>query len=197
MTIHSKFWKDRDVVGRRVTLGGSLRLVRDTNRQRCYNWEFKELRPIQKKLSYDEARGYARLCVKIAIRQMRAIGLIKSDAVADEVRASFKAAFTKENQRKCNANAVGAYFAAWGWTDVIVAHEVAHWADQWAHKLSAKPFQRVSYEGHGPKWRGWFVFILSNAGLRAMPGLIDPVKTTQRMMTDSLTAARLAYEIPN
>lgn len=183
-------------MARRLSLGGSLYSVRDSNRQRCYKWEFKELRPIQKTLSYDEARGYARLCVKIAIRQMRAGGLIQSDDAAAVVRASFKAAFTKESLQKCNANASGAYFARWGWTDVIVAHEVAHWADQWAHKLSAKPFQRVSYEGHGPKWRGWFVFILSHAGLRAMPGLIDPVQAAQRMMTESLTAARLTFEFP-
>ncbi|AMD58902.1 hypothetical protein AWN88_11275 [Agrobacterium tumefaciens] len=196
MTIHAKFWKERYQPGI-VSLGSMLRSVRDSNRQRCYKWEWKDLRPIQKKLGYDEARGYARLCAKIAIRRMRETGLMKSDEVADEVRASFKAAFTKERLKRCDGSAHGVYFAEWGWTDVIIAHEVAHWADQWAHRLSGNlAFGRVDYEAHGPLWRGWFVHILAHAGLRSMVGLLDPINATRRMMTESLDGARMSYVLP-
>lgn len=196
MTIHSEFWKTRQKPGV-VSLGSPLQSTRDSNRQRCYNWEFKELRPIQKKFDYDAARGYARLCCKIAIRRMRETGLIASDLVADEVRDSFKAAFTKENIRRCDGSAAGVYFAEWGWTDVIIAHEVAHWADQWAHRLSGNtPFGRVSYEPHGPKWRGWFIHILSHAGMKALPGLLNPVEATKSMMMRTMGEARLSVILP-
>lgn len=94
-------------------------------------------------------------------------GLIKDDATRAKVRGSFVAAFTKETIGHCNANATGAYFAKWGWTDAIIAHEVAHWADQWAHKLSVAGWHMsASYEPHGPKWRGWFTYLLCKASDR-------------------------------
>jgi hypothetical protein len=191
MTIHSEFWLSRRTALAPLShLGGYLGTLRDSNRQRCYNWENKHLRPGSKSMDQQEAKGYARLCVKAAIRHMRGSGLIKSDEDAEKVRSSFRAAFTKETLSHCNANAAGAYFAKWGWTDVIIAHEVAHWADQWAHRLSANPGVRVPYEPHGPKWRGWFVFILASAGMRNRP----EVGTTE--LAASLSVERLAVHIP-
>lgn len=187
MTIHADFWRDRNRV--RVNLGGRLSTRRDSLRQRCYNWENKHLRPVSKTFDRQAAKGYARLCVKIAIRHMRELGLITSDEVADMVRGSFQMAFTKERIGHCNANNTGAYFAAWGWTDVIIAHEIAHWADQWAHKLTtANPFALVPYEPHGPKWRGWFAYLLANAGLKAMPDLLDPYAFILRTLREERLA---------
>jgi len=194
MTIHADFWRERkrDRQASFARLGKS----RDSNRQRCYNWENKCLRPFQKAMTRQEAKGYARLCVKAAIRTMRETGLIKSDAVADMVRASFTAAFTTETIGHCNANAQGAYFAKWGWTDVIIAHEVAHWADQWAHKLRGGVFPAVvTYEPHGPRWRGWFLHLLKDVGMRdrsKLAGLLD----AEGMPARSMAEAGLRFILP-
>jgi hypothetical protein len=190
MTIHSEFWNERKAVRTRQV---ALRSLRDSNRQRCYDWENKFLRPHMTVFDRNTAKGYARLCVKIAIRQMRVMFPQMTEADADTVRASFKAAFTKETIGHCNANAAGAYFAKWGWTDVIIAHEVAHWADQWAHKLRGNPGFSVPFEGHGPRWRGWFVFLLSRAGMRRFASEPEAIVTLCR---DTLNASRLAFQLP-
>lgn len=190
MTIHSEFWKERRSV--RTNRVG-LRSQRDSNRQRCYDWENKFLRPLQSELSRQVAKGYARLCVKIAIRQFRVMYPQMTDLDAETIRASFKAAFTKETIGHCNANAAGAYFAKWGWTDVIIAHEVAHWADQWAHKLAGNPGFSVPFEGHGPKWRGWFCFLLSNAGMRR----VGDRSQVMALCLNTLEQARLKVILPN
>lgn len=193
MTIHSTFWEERNREFRRFAgFGANLRSARDSNRQRCYNWEFKHLRPTQGVFAdRAAAKGYARLCVKIAIRHMKSLGLIKSDIVEEAIRASFKAAFTTESLAKCNANASGAYFAKWGWTDVIIAHEVAHWADQWAHKLRGNPGFGVEYEPHGPRWRGWFVHILAHA-VRGQAGADAAIE----WLIGTLKAERLKIILP-
>ncbi|AIK68471.1 hypothetical protein Lo5R7ANS_01 [Mesorhizobium phage vB_MloP_Lo5R7ANS] len=168
MTIHATFWHERQrVAWRTAGIGGGLATCRDSNRQRSYDCENKHLRPLSGKFDNRQAaKGFARLCANIAIRRMVETGLIKSDTMRDAVRSSFTAAFTKEAIGHCNANATGAYFASWGWTDAIIAHEVAHWADQWAHKLGCPPTVRASYEPHGAKWRGWFTYILCKASDR-------------------------------
>lgn len=188
MTIHSDFWKERHRV---YTNRVYLRSVRDSNRQRCYNWEFEHLRPLQSKFEDRQAaKGFARLCMKVALRQLLALYPEANEAL---IRASFKAALTKENQRKCNANAAGAYFAAWGWTDVIIAHEVAHWADQWAHKLRGNPGFSVDYEGHGPRWRGWFAFILGKVGMRRHSEFPSDARA---LAVTTLNKARLPFSMP-
>lgn len=191
MTIHSDFWNDRHRV--RTGFGGNLNHKRDSKRQRCYDWENKHLRPQQSAFETRQAaKGYARLCAKVAIRHMQEIGLIQTEAVAEGVRKSFMAAFTKERLRHCNANATGAYFAAWGWTDVIIAHEVAHWADQWAHKLSVHPFKRADYIPHGPNWLGWFGYILANAGMRR----VGDRQTVLAHFLNTLEGERLKASLP-
>jgi hypothetical protein len=190
MSIHAKFWQSRQ--GTRTNRVG-LRTLRDSNRQRCYDWENKHLRPHMTTFKRDAAKGYARLCVKIAIRQMRVMFPQMTEADAEAVRASFKAAFTKERIGRCDASEIGAYFAGWGWTDAIIAHEVAHWADRWAHRLSGNPGFQVDFEGHGPKWRGWFAFLLSQAGMRRYS--LEP-EAILKLCTDTLTVERLAYKLP-
>ncbi len=188
MTIHSEFWaaRRRTYTGRVI-----LRSARDSHRQRCYDWENASLRPIQTAFADRQAaKGYARLCMKVALRLLLSLHPDKANEAL--MRASFKAAFTKERLSKCNANASGAYFAAWGWTDAIIAHEVAHWADQWDHKLSGGSGFSVAYEGHGPKWRGWFVYILSNAGMRST----GQGEAVSKLMLETLSAARLAVTLP-
>lgn len=184
MTIHSKFWSERKL--ERVAIHsrfGSVWPQRDSNRQRSYNCEFKHLRPISGVFKdRGAAKGYARLCAKIAIRRMVETGLIKDDATRDRVRASFTAAFTKETIGRCDANNSGAYFAKWGWTDCIIAHEVAHWADHWAHLLSKpQPFIKAYWEGHGPRWRGWFTYILAAASDRYTLDGIKQAWATERL----------------
>jgi hypothetical protein len=165
MTIHAEFWKDRRATVRHASIQWT---VRDSNRQRSYNCEYKHLRPIAGKFDDRQAaKGFARLCAKIAIRRMIETAVIADyDKVTqDAVRASFKAALTKENLAVCDGCSAGVYFAAWGWTDCVIAHEVAHWADQWAHKLGGRE-TLSNYEPHGPKWRGWFTYILTAASDR-------------------------------
>lgn len=113
MTIHADFWRER----RAVKTGGAwLKSKRDSNRQRCYDWENKHLRPVSRKFDDRQAaKGFARLLVKVAIRHMRAVFPAMTDHDAETVRASFKVAFTKETIGHCNANATGASFAPVAW----------------------------------------------------------------------------------
>lgn len=195
MGIHASFWKERNSQYRVLAgVGAHITHARDANRKRCYAWENKHLRPLQTRLEKQAAKGYARLCVKIAIRKMREMGIITTDHAAENVRASFKSAFTQENIRRCDASEVGSYFAKWGWTDVIIAHEIAHWADRWAHKLAAPLDQRyVAHEGHGPRWRGWFVYILAHAGLKTSRNTPEGLITA---FSSTLAQERLAVRLP-
>jgi len=149
MTIHNDFWRSRPWFLR-------SKRVRDANRRRCYQWEHETLRPYQRKYDTRQAaKGFARLCSKVAVKRL----VDRHEGANPElIRETFKAAFTMENLRRCDAAEGGCYFASWGWSDVIIAHEVAHWADRWDHHLS----RQATFEGHGPKWRGWFAFILSD-----------------------------------
>ncbi|KAA3452741.1 hypothetical protein C7I87_00750 [Mesorhizobium sp. SARCC-RB16n] len=164
-TIHTAFWNDRRAAVRHASIQWT---VRDGNRQRCYNSEAARLHPRAGKFDDRQAaKGFARLCAKIAIRHMIATGVIADyDKVTQEVvRASFKVAMTKESRAVCDGCSAGVYFAKWGWTDTIITHEVAHWADQWAHKLGGKA-TLSAYEPHGPKWRGWYTYLLAAASDR-------------------------------
>lgn len=165
MTIHTTFWKDRHGAVRNASIKWT---VRDSSRQRSYNCEYKHLRPLAGRFNDRQAaKGFARLCAKIAIKRMIETGVIADyDMVTQEaVRASFKAALTKEDRANCDGCSAGVYFAKWGWTDCVIAHEVAHWADQWAHKLGGRK-TLDNYEPHGAKWRGWFTYILCKASDR-------------------------------
>ena len=144
--------------------GVKLRAVRDMGRQACYDWENKHLRPEAKKLDRKGAKGLARVAAKKAIALMREQGLIRDDADAEYVRASFKVAFTDEHHGQCWGSAGAVYFANWGWTVPIILHEMAHWADQWAHLLAARNAGQTvtDFWGHGPRWRGWFLWMLAN-----------------------------------
>ncbi|PBB68130.1 hypothetical protein CK228_13555 [Mesorhizobium sp. WSM4312] len=164
-TIHTTFWQERRQAVRNASIKWT---VRDSNRQRSYNSEAKHLHPKAGRFADRQAaKGFARLCAKIAIRHMVATGVIADyDKVTQEaVRASFKAALTKEDRAVCDGCSGGVYFARWGWADTTIAHEVAHWADQWAHKLGGRA-TLSSYEPHGAKWRGWYTFILAAASDR-------------------------------
>lgn len=198
MTIHAEFWRSRQGVANplvRLALGGvhpGWARARDSNRQRCYDWENETLRPHQSAYeSRQAAKGFARLCSKIAIKKLEERGLVNEEQRSILVN-SFKAAFTNERLGKCNANLVGAYFANWGWTDVIIAHEVAHWADQWARVLDPKR-RTTAHEGHGPHWRGWFIHILSDAKPKLSEALLDDTATIMRRGLDE---RRLKYVLP-
>lgn len=161
--IHSEFFLSREDILTAKKISAYFRRKRDSNRQRCYQWEFDHLRPTAGTYKNRQAaKGYARLCAKVAIKELLRLNIIQNSDTLEYVRKSFKAAITKEEHPLCLGCRCGVYIAKWGWSDVVIAHEVAHWADQWAHGLSAPAGTFTSYEAHGPKWRGWFAFILSN-----------------------------------
>lgn len=111
--------------------------------------------------SRQAAKDFARLCTNIAIRHMVEIGLIRDEATRATIRGTFQPAIhTGHEPASCQTNTAGTEFAGWGSTQAIIAHEVAHWADQWAHRLRGVDGHR---EAHGTRWRGWYTYILSQA----------------------------------
>lgn len=141
--------------------GASLTIARDAGRQACYDWENRMLRPREATLDRRGCKGLARLACKRAIAQLEAMGLITDEATRKMVRSSFTAAFTTENAGHCWGGSAGVYFARWGWTRATILHEVAHWADSWNDMLLARGGERVQHWGHGPQWRGWFLWLLT------------------------------------
>lgn len=184
MTIEQGYKKefDRRYIVAACHTNSRLKSVRDAGRQACYDWENKHLRPGTVALPRGDAKGLARLAGKKAIALMEQRGLVRDDADRQAMLASLRVALTKENAGHCWGGTGGVYFARWGWTKPILLHEVAHWADQWAQMLAARNAGRVvaEHHGHGPKWRGWFLWLLANvewaghrydlAALPRMPG---------------------------
>jgi hypothetical protein len=145
----------------RASLRGSYRWnKRDSVRQRSLDWENCNLRGMGPDGSFayrDGAKGFARLCVKIALRRLKARHNMTEEAVT-EVRSSFMARFVVTDERKSWGGLSGIYMASWAWTKVIIAHEVAHWID--GHDMNLSDAYRA---GHGAEWMGWFHVLLTEA----------------------------------
>jgi hypothetical protein len=150
----------KDIRGTRLFSG-----MRDTVRQKSYNWEFRNLRGKAFDGTFtdkDAAKGFARLCMKVGLRRLEARLILGNASEAGTAkafiarkRAEYRAHFTKENRRTCHAGTNGAYFACWGWTKVIIAHEIAHFVD-----ICEAEYLHNKRPGHGADWLGWFSFLL-------------------------------------
>lgn len=150
----------RYIMAHRVSVA-ALRQQRDTNRKRCYRWEW-ETTPKLGKRDYSgsrkAAKGLARLAAKVAVRKLQTRhGL--SDERTKAILETFRAHFTNEPIQRCWGGAGGVFFAGWGWTDWVILHEVAHWIDHHEAFYLGK-----SRAGHGPDWLGWFRYLLIEVG---------------------------------
>lgn len=184
--------------GYRDIRGGRYGHARDSKRQRCYDWENSHLRgksatgaQANWRVSTDgdgepfkdrnAAKGFARLCVKVGLKRLEThlaerLGEGRAKAITKAARETFRAHFTKDKRNACCGGINGVYFAEWGWTKTIIAHEVAHFID---HQESAA-LKHVR-AGHGEHWLGWFVFLLE-----------DVCKFNRDYLLTTLSTARLS-----
>lgn len=164
--------------------------VSDPRANKCYEWEvrYSQITHASKNSANDlprgVAKGVARLCAKVALRRLTAkYGL--SPESQEKIRSSFKARFC-DSQPLPGALAAGCragvIFARGGWSPGIIAHEVAHWADDWEMVITNEFRKRTA---HGPKWLGWYVFLL-----------IDVIKVDETALRDSLRQVRLRFTMP-
>ena len=140
----------------------AYRKVRDSQRSKSYRWEDWARNSDETRQHHFEskrqAKSYARLAAKVGLAHMAKLrGMSEQEAAA--IWKGFRVYMTTEQERSCCGSLAGVYFAKWGWTDWIICHEVAHWLDHHdAH------YQKESRAGHGPKWRGWYLWLLQEIG---------------------------------
>lgn len=142
----------------------ALANMRDTNRTKSYKWQWEtiDLLPTNGRFAEkDAAKGFARLCMKIGLRRLETRlveGGMSAELAALKIKArrdDYRAHFTTEGGSKCLGGRNGVYFAKWGWTKDIIAHEVAHFID-----IAEAEITNKKRAGHGPDWLGWFTFLL-------------------------------------
>lgn len=174
--------KSQTEIGRKVR-GTSRWAPTDGRATKCYRWEWSNADLLRRRetLSRDVAKGMARLMCKVVLKRI-AERHGRDVASLEMYRAEFVARFTREDARYCHAGENGAYFAKWGWSPGVIAHEVAHWADTVEMRVLNQRGERTA---HGPHWLGWFVFLL-----------IDVAKVDETALRASLATAKLRFAMP-
>jgi hypothetical protein len=133
---------------------------RDAKTQRIYAWEraaFQYRCTRDFKGNREAAKGFARLCLKIALKRLKAIHGV-SDELLAVYRKECSIRFASVTERFCCGGTNGVFFANWGWVGWTIAHEIAHFID--AKEAEYTSDRRA---GHGTDWLGWYRFLLVEA----------------------------------
>lgn len=152
---------------------------RDAKTQRVYQWERQTFQAIETRRfegNREAAKGFARLCLKIALRKLKALHNVHDDKL-EAFRKDCSIRFASVTERFCCGGTNGVFFADWGWVGWTIAHEIAHFID-----AKEAEYTRDRRAGHGTDWIGWYRFLL-----------VEACGYDRKMVDQSLDAAGLRY----
>ncbi len=131
----------------------------DAKTKACYRWERATFQGKEKRNfigNREAAKGFARLCFKVALKRLAAKHNLTAETV-DKIRSRWSLRMAREHHRFSCAGTNGAFLCGWGWVDWVIAHEVAHFID-----AKEAEFLHDRRAGHGMHWLGWYAFLLAD-----------------------------------
>ena len=156
------------------TLRGSYMIRCDNSAaktQRVYSWERQTFEHIETRCfegNREAAKGFARLCLKIALRKLKTLHDMPDETI-ETFRKGCSIRFADVYEKFCCGGTNGVFFCKWGWQGWTIAHEIAHFID-----AKEAEYTNDRRAGHGTDWLGWYRFLLVEACGYSKALIVDP-----------------------